>query len=78
MRHLIPQEQRIGLLPFPARFNCDRIKGKRALARARDTGEYHKFTFRNRNINMLQIILGCTEYFNLVFLLHKYPPLIIS
>jgi len=46
---------------FPASFGVNRIEGERTLARAADSGDYHHLVARNAEIDILEIVLGCTR-----------------
>ena len=64
--HLVPQEQRIALLPFPLGFHRHGVKGQRALARAGDPREYDQLPLGNRQVDVLQIVFGRADDLNIV------------
>src|SRR6201999_481190 len=62
IRHEALDEGAVGLVDQPLRFRGDRVEHQRALAGARDPGEYREPALRKLDVDVLEIVLACSVY----------------
>ena len=77
VRHFVPQEQRVALLPFPCGFHGNRVESQGAFPGAGHAREYHKLSLRDRHVDVLQIVLRRAEDFNAVRCRFRFHPPIL-